>query len=340
MAKGKTTIHDIAKELHITAATVSRALNGHQAISERTRRAVADAAVRLQYKPNRIAASLRTGKTYTVGVLVPLADRSFFGSIIRGIEEELTAAQYSVIVAQTYEGQQAEERAVDTLLRLQVDGIMASIAKNSAQYHHFEKVRQAGVPLLFFDNIWKNIPVSSVTIDDYLGAYRATEHLIAQGCRRIVHLWGHRTTYVYQERLRGYKAALADARIPVDEDLVIACISEVEAGRQAAAEILAHHPGVDGIFSSSDFAAVGVLQGLQAAGVDVPRQIAIIGFANEPFTEFVSPALSTVDQRTHTMGRMAAQLFLREIHDDGQFTPHNSVLQPDLVIRASSMRRE
>ncbi len=339
MAKARTTIHDIAKELQITAATVSRALNGNQAISARTRQAVADAAVRLQYKPNQIAASLRTGKTFTVGVLVPAADRSFFGSIIRGIEEVLAAAHYSVIVAQTHEGQQAEERAVETLLRLQVDGILASVAKGSAHYHYFEKVRQAGVPLLFFDNVWRSMPVSSVIIDDYLGAYRATEHLIEQGCRRIVHLWGHRSSYLYQERLRGYKAALADAGIPIDDGLVYECKSESTAGQHVTADILAQHPDVDGIFSSSDFAAVGVLQSLQAAGIDVPGQIAIIGFANEPFTQFVTPALSTVDQHTHTMGQIAAELFLEEIQAKGPFTPHVRILEPDLVLRGSSLRK-
>lgn len=339
MLKPKTTIHDIAKALNITAATVSRALNGHQAISERTRKAVEDTAQKLNYNPNKLAASLRTGKTYTVGVLVPAADRSFFGSIIRGIEEKLTQSGYSVIVAQTYEGQQAEVKAIETLLRLQVDGIMASVSKSTRHYKHFEEVMKAGIPLLFFDNIWKNMAVSSVTIDDYLGAYRATMHLLEQGCRRVVHLAGLQTSYVYQERLRGYQSALRDWGMPIDPSLVIDCISEVSAGREVAPKILAISPGVDGVCSSSDFAALGLLQRLQALGCKVPHDIALVGFANEPFTEYVSPALSTVDQCTRHMGYTTAQLFLEEINDKSKFMPRSMVLQPELIIRSSSKRR-
>ncbi|HMQ45993.1 MAG TPA: LacI family DNA-binding transcriptional regulator [Saprospiraceae bacterium] len=338
MLKSKTTIHDIAKELNITAATVSRALNGNQAISERTRIAVEDMARKLNYNPNKLAASLRTGKTFTVGVLVPAADRSFFGSIIRGIEEELTQAGYSVIVAQTYEGQQAEIKAIETLLRLQVDGIMASVSKNTQRYEHFESVLKEGIPLLFFDNIWKNMAVSSVTIDDYLGAYRATIHLLEQGCRRIVHLAGLQTSYVYQERLRGYQAALRDWGMQSDPSLVVDCISEVSAGRQVAARVLDITPQVDGVCSSSDFAALGLLQELQAKGCRIPHDIALVGFANEPFTEYVSPALSTVDQCTRHMGYTTARLFLDELSAKVKFVPRSMVLQPELIIRASSKR--
>ena len=153
MSKGRITINDIAKALNVTPSTVSRALNDHPSISEATRKAVIEMARKLNYRPNHIAAALRRGKSNIIGVIVSAVDRSFFGSIIRGIEEEVNKAGYSVIVCQTYEDRKFEERALDTLSRTRVDGIISSIAKNTTQLDHYQKVKTQGIPLILFDNL-------------------------------------------------------------------------------------------------------------------------------------------------------------------------------------------
>lgn len=337
MGKGKPTIHDIARELNLTASTVSRALNGHRVISESTRLAVSEAAKRLNYKPNHIATALRSGRSHIIGVIVPAADRSFFASIIRGIEDEAGPAGYSVIVCQTYEETDKEKKILETLLRTQVDGILASIAKNALTFDHYRRVREEQIPLVLFDNTADSLEASAITVDDYAGAYRAVEHLIGQGCRRIAHFSGLQHIGLYRERLRGYCAALQDHGLPVDPALVITCSSDVEHGWAAAEKLLSLPAPPDALFSSSDYAALGAMQCFKERKIAVPGQIAIVGFANEPFTSYVEPALSTVDQDSYHMGRCAARSFLSEVRlTPDERSPQHVVLEPRLIVRASS----
>ena len=337
LKKGNTTLNDIAKALNVTPSTVSRALNNHPSISESTRKAVIAAASRLNYRPNRIAAALRKGKSHIIGVIVSAADRSFFGSIIRGIEEELNQAGYSIIVCQTYEDKEYEERALDTLVRTRVDGIISTIAKNTTDLRHYERVKSQGIPLILFDNTVDSLGVSTVTIDDYNGAYQATSHLIQQGCRRIVHLAGKQNNTIYRERLRGYTSALEYHGIAVDESRIISCPSDVEEGKKAALRMLAGPELPDGIFSSSDWAALGVLQIFKSHRIRVPEDVGMIGFSNEPFTSYIEPALSTVDQHSKRIGQFAARIFLEEA-DSPHIIPRQTILKPELIIRASSQK--
>ena len=339
MGKGRTTIHDIARELNITASTVSRALNGSTTISERTRTAVLQMAERLNYKPNHIAAALRSGRSKIVGVIVPAADRNIFAKVIRGIEDEVAKAGYSVIVCQTYEEFDKEKQVLETLLRTQVDGIIASIAKDSKTYTHYRRVREEGIPLVLFDRTVETVGASTVTINDFRGAYRAVDHLIGQGCRRIAHFAGQQHINIYKERYRGYLAALEAHGLKIDPELVLTCPSDVEEGMRCARQLLALQAPPDAIFSSSDYAALGAMQWLKRQGLAIPEQIAIVGFANEPFTSYVEPALSSVDQHSTRMGHYAARVFLEALNGEDKHPPRKTVMEPELIIRASSLRK-
>jgi LacI family transcriptional regulator len=339
VGKNRTTIHDIARELNITASTVSRALNGHATISEKTRKAVLEKARQLNYKPNSIAAALRSGRSYIIGVIVPVADRSFFAKVVRSIEEEAAEAGYSVIICQTYENFEKEKQVLDTLLRTQVDGIIASIAKGSTTFDHYQRVLDEGVPVILFDRKVESLAASTVTIDDFRGAYTAVEHLIEQGCRRIAHFAGQQHIRLYQERYRGYREALRYYGLPFEESLVFECPSDVELGRKSAERLLQLSPRPDAIFSSSDYAALGAMQRLKSEGVAIPGEIAIVGFANEPFTSFIEPALTTVDQHSNRMGQYAARTFLAEIDREKEVATTRKVLQPELIVRASSLKK-
>ncbi len=340
MAK-KSTIHDIARELNVTASTVSRALNDNPRISKATREAVHEAAKQLNYQPNQIAAALRSGHTYTVGVLVPTADRSFFSKVVRGIEEEVSRAGYNVIICQSNDRFQNEKANIEALLRLRADGIIASIAKETKTYKHFLELRAKNVPLILFDRVHSKPGVSTVVIDDFKGAYEATRHLIEQGCRRIAHFAGLQHINIYSERLRGYRSALDDHHIPFDEKLVLYSNNlQIEDGIHSMNLLLQLDTPPDAVFSASDFAALGAIQTCKERGVHIPKEVAVVGFANEPFTEFVDPALSTVDQHSVQMGQIAARLFLEEVEkQNGSFTPQKVVLSPDLIIRKSSQRK-
>lgn len=337
----KITIYDIAKKLNITAATVSRALNNNPRISASTRKLVMETAVEMNYKQNKLALALKSGKSNNVGVIVPHINRTFFSSIIRGIEEELYPHGYHVIICQTYEIENKEIETINTLLNAQVDGILMSISKATIGIEHFNRVLDKNIPLIFFDRK-KNIEgVSTVTIDDFKGGYEATKHLIEQGCKRIAHLSGDRSLEIYNDRFEGYKQALKENNIPFDERYVLQTKSDVEAGKKAINKLLKLKERPDAVFSSSDYIALGVIQQLKAKGIKVPEEFCVVGFSNEPFTKFMELSITSVDQSPMEMGKMAARVFLEQVNDAQNVKIEKKVvLVPELHIRKSSLKKQ
>lgn len=336
----KTTIYDIAKKLDITAATVSRALNNNPKISEATRKLVLETAAKMNYKQNRLAQSLRSGKSNNVGVIVPRIDVNFFASVIRGIEEALHPEGYHVIICQTHEDEKREIENITTLMNAQVDGILMSISNMSKENDPVIKhVVDKNVPLIFFDRKKKMDGVSSVTIDDFEGGYLATKNLIDAGCTRIAHFSGDRSLEIYENRFKGYEQALKDFGLEWNPDYVIQTKSNVDAGRNAVIKLLSLPNPPNAIFSSSDFAALGSIQELKEKGIKIPEDFCVFGFGNEPFTRFLELSISSVDQSPLEMGRMAAKVFLEQINNtDNIKIEKKVVLKPELQIRKSSTR--
>ena len=315
--KKKTTIYDIAAKLGLTAATVSRALNNNTKISLNTRKLVLETALEMNYEQNKLALALKSGKSYNVGVIVPRIDSNFFSSVIRGIEEELYPKGYHVIICQTHNQENIEVEKINSLVNVQVDGILMSISNaNLEENKGFNKLlKNKNTPLVFFDRKKDIKGVSSVTIDDFKGGYDATQHLLDQGCRRIAHLSNDRKFEIFRNRYLGYRQALLDNGIEFDESLVIETHSSVLEGRRAARLLLDMETPPDAIFSSSDFAALGVIQEIKESGLHIPEDICVVGFSNEPFTRFMElTTITTVDQYPLEMGRKAAQVFLEEVN--------------------------
>ncbi|SMO94272.1 LacI family DNA-binding transcriptional regulator [Gracilimonas mengyeensis] len=343
MSTKKTTIHDIAKELDITASTVSRALKDHPRISDATKKAVLEMAEKMNYQPNSIAAALRRGTSNLIGVIIPTADRNFFASVIRGIEDVLNDTSYNVIICQSNDSVGKEKKNIQALLEARVDGIFASYAKETLDFSHYEDVQKSGIPLILFDRMQNAFDVDAVVIDDYLGAFKATEHLIDQGCRKIVHFSGPENVSIYRDRRRGYEEALKKHGIPINKEFIISSDLKLEAGKRLGNEIAGWDELPDGIFSASDYAAMGAMEILKKHDIRVPEDIALVGFSNEAFTELVDPALSTVDQHSKKMGKFTANLFLERIKDKEEsgkeHTPTKTVLNPELIIRKSSLKK-
>jgi LacI family transcriptional regulator len=341
MKKEKTTIHDIAKKLNITASTVSRALNDNPRISDATKKAVQRAAQKLNYHPNQIAAALRNGRSNVIGVIVPTVDRSFFSSVVRGIEEIANQAKYNVMICQSYDDYEKEVATVEALLRSRVDGIIASFAKQTKDFSHFLKAKERGIPVVLFDRSNDELEVSHVVVDDYLGAFKATEHLIQQGCKHIAHFAGAQRISIYKNRLRGYKDALTEHQMPFRESLVIESNLQLEDGRTSMLQLLQHNEIPDGVFSASAYGILGALQVLKEKNIKVPQDVALVGFSNEPYTSFTEPPITTIEQHSLRMGNAAAEIFLEEvIDDDKKFIPQKIVLKPELIIRQSSLRKK
>ena len=338
--KSKVTIHDIAEKLNITASTVSRALNNNPRISELTKKAVLKTAKQLNYQPNNIAAALRHGKSHIIGIIVPTADRAFFSSVVRGIEDMANNLNYKVIICQSYDNYEKEIQTIDALLSARVDGIIASIGKNTENFDHFKRVQAEGIPLVLFDRTTDALEVSQVMIDDYLGAYKVVEHLIQQGCKRIAHFTSPKKVSIFKERLRGYMDALSDYGIPYDEELVVKSNLQLEDGRVSMEQLLKLKDRPDAVFSASDYGAMGAMQVLKENKYKIPQEVALAGFSNDPFTSFTDPALTTVDQFSMTMGKKTAEIFFEQLKSgEKEAVPQKIVLKPELIIRASSLRR-
>ena len=340
MNKPLVTIHDIAKKLNISASTVSRALHNHPRISKATRDAVREVAEEYNYQPNVVASSLRQGRSKTVGVVVPRINRNFFANVIGGMEEVLAASGYHLMICQTHENLEDEKAALQTLVNARVDAILLSVSMETTQADHLTSLKDKGIKLFFFDRILESVNVGSVIIDDRLGAYLNVKHLIEQGYRRIIHVAGADHITIYSARKKGYLDAMNEAGIAVRPEWILEKALVLEGGESAFQDGMKQKERPDAFFCAGDFAALGVLQAALNKGIRIPEDLAITGFANEPFTAFLKPSLTTVDQRGGEMGRIVAEMFL-ECCENGN-NPADCkkiVLEPRLIIRESSLQK-
>lgn len=336
----KITITDIAKELNITPATVSRALSNHPGISDKTKSSVLQTASRLNYKRNRIASSLRSGKSHVIGVLIPSAEISFFGSVVHGIESMANLNGYTVLLYQSSETRDHEVKGIDAFLGARVDGILVSIAKETRDYSHFIEIKKRGIPLVFFDRANEELGIPTVVIDDYKGAFAATQHLIQQGYTRIAHISGQQHIKAFSDRLKGYIAALGANGIRVDEDLVYPGKLSIESGREAVQHFLKMHTPPDAVFAVEDYTALGVIKELKENNIRIPEDFGVIGFANELFGEHITPSLSTIDQQTVLMGKESFNLLADLIQNKGvkEIKRDRIILDPIPIYRDSSKK--
>ncbi|HEY4290313.1 MAG TPA: LacI family DNA-binding transcriptional regulator [Puia sp.] len=336
----KVTILDIARELNITAATVSRALNDQPGIRDTTRQTVKATAARLNYRHNKVASSLRLGKSNIIGVIIPSAETNFFGSVVHGIEKVANENNYNVLIYQSNELYEYEKKGIQTFLQSQVDGVLASISKETINLDHYSEIRNRGIPLILFDRTNDKLGVSTVEVDDFEGAFQATKHLIENGCRRIAHIAGQQHVNIFNLRLKGYIEALNVHGIVLDDDLISFGKVSVESGKECMKKLLDGAVMPDGVFAVEDFTALGAIQAIKTAGLRIPEDIAIIGFANEAFGEYLTPTLSTVNQQTVMMGEEAAKLMFEYLRGDLQvdMKPRKLVLTPQLICRESSVK--
>lgn len=334
------TIADIAKKLNTTSATVSRALNDHPGISTKTKKRVLQAAEKLHYRRNTVASALRKGQTGIIGVIIPSAEINFFGSVVHGIENMANQNGYNVLIYQSNESWEHEQKGIETFLNARVDGIIVSMAKEKNDHTHFVNARQTKMPIVFFDRTNDELETDSVSIDDHKGGYMATEHLIEQGYKRIAHISGPQHLKIFKARLEGYKAALKKNGIPFDARLVYTGDVSIEAGRHAVQYFLELPVPPDAVFAVEDFTALGAIKELKHNNISIPKDFGIIGFANESFGEHISPSLSTIDQQTVTMGKEAFLLMLELIEEKSnkRGPVQKRILDPIPVFRNSSLR--
>jgi LacI family transcriptional regulator len=338
MKKSNTTIHDISKSLGIDSSTVSRALNDSPRVSEKTKVKILARAEELGYQRNSLASQLRTNRSNTIGVIVPRISRHFFSTVIAGIEETAFEAGYGVVICQSLEQIEREEKLIDTLLSNRVDGLLISISMQTNRLDHFESYKKHGFPLIFFDRPCNKNEYTNVIIDDFKAGFEATEHLIKQGCKNIFHMAGPQNMELYIQRTKGYKAALVKYGVEVREEFIFESKLMNSDGVEAARKILKLKKA-DAVFSSNDTAAIGAMQHLKASGIKIPEDVAFVGFSNEPVSTVIEPSLSTISQSDFEMGQIATKLLISQIENKSDLKlVGTKILQPKLIIRDSSRK--
>lgn len=333
--KKKTTIYDIAKELNITVSTVSRALSGFPAISDATRNAVLATAKKLNYSPNKLASALKSGKTYIIGVIVPSVQTHFFASIIHSIEEGLKDSGYRVILYQSNESVENEINGVKTLLEAQVDGIIASMSLETEDTAHFTEIIKQNKPLILFDRVHQDLKVPTVTLDDFKAGYLATQHLIDKSFTNIAFITTIHQIGIFNNRLKGYLAALESNNLPVIKENIVYGGLSIKDGRFGASKLMRNENKPDAIIAGDDFTALGVIKKLKEID-ETPPKIAVLGFANEAFSAYITPSLSTIDQQPNKMGSECAKMFLKMINQANPYQDINHVVLDPLLIERQS----
>jgi LacI family transcriptional regulator len=332
------TIYDIAEALSLSPATISRGLKDHPAIKKDTKKRIVEKAREMGYQHNLFASNLRRNKTNTIGVIVPRLNSYFMSAVIAGIEKVANEAGYNLIISQSLESVKKEMMNVKTLFNSRVDGLLVSAAYDTDDISHFEIFLEKKIPVIFFDRVLEHPDCTNIVIDNFKAAYEVTQHLIHQGCRRIVHLTANLKRNVYADRLNGYKKALQDAGLPDEESLVIINNLSDQAGVEAAEAIVKMNPMPDGIFSSNDSCAVSCIRHLKLLGKNIPGDIAVVGFNNDPLSKVIEPNLTTVNYPGQEMGEVAASLLIRRLTKKEGASMNSMVLKHNLVIRQSSLK--
>lgn len=331
------TLTDIAKKLKISPSTVSRALSNHPDISDETKEKVKALAEKLHYAPNPIAQSLKSNRTSTIGILVPEIKHDFFSSAISGIEEIAYQSGYTIIVSQSNESFEREVVNTNALMHHRVAGLIVSISQHTRNGDHFQLLIDRNIPLVFFDRVCEDVVANKVVIDDENSAYRAVQHLIERGYKRIAHLAGSKELDICKKRLNGYKSALLDADLPVlNEFILYGGLHELD-GYNSMETLLKNNTIPDAIFCINDPVAIGAFQKIKEAGLRIPQDIGLVGFSNNKITSLVDPQITTIDQPSFEMGKKAAQILIGMIEDSSKkIEPKTVVLETNLIVRGST----
>ena len=339
-ANKEVTIYDIASKLALSPATVSRGLQGNAAINKNTRRRIQDTARELGYRHNTFASSLRTRKTNTIGVMVHELNSNFITSVLAGIEKVTTEAGYDLIIAHSSERYEKEIANAANLFHKRVDGLIASLAFDTKGLEHYKLFEEKGIPVIFFDRVEENSESTKVIIDNYKCGYQATQHLIEQGCKRIVLVTANLNRNVYQLRYKGYKDALVENGIGFEQGLVLIKDLSEECGKEAALEILDMNPLPDGAFVTNDFSAAVCIRTLKEKGIRIPEDIAIVGFNNDVICNLIEPQLTTVNYPGIDIGEIAARNLINHVKGLSNLKDTDTIIvRSELVIRKSSLKK-
>jgi LacI family transcriptional regulator len=336
-----TRLKDIAEDLGLSVVTISKVLRDHPDIGAETRKRVLKRMKELNYQPNIAARSLITGRTWTIGLVVPDLLHPFFAQIAKEISVEVRKKGYSLFISSSDEDSALEQEEIAQLLARSVDVLLIASAQWTVE--SFKRIEERKVPFILLDRKFPGFESNFVGVDDTAVGVLATTHLIEQGCRRIAHIRGPEVSTAIG-RLDGYNRALAAHHMkPQSGDIVSIGPSGDHVGDQAGyaatVKLLENKSRPDGIFCFNDPVALGTMRAVLDAGLRVPEDIAVVGCGNVSYSDFLRVPLTSVDQNSKMIGKIAATLALKLALSKEPTECKSALVQPHLVVRASSLRR-
>lgn len=335
------TILDIAEALKLSPATISRALNNGTYVKAETKKKVLEMAEKLGYRRNVMASSLRSNKTNTIGLIVPRISMFFHAEVITTIQNELHKLGYKLIIGQSNDCLQMEKELTETMFSSRVDALIAACTLETDDFSHFDVFVNSNIPVVFYDRV-PTKPYNALIIkgDDLRGGYLATQHLLELGCKKIVHLSGPLISNIYIGRSMGYKKALTQYDIPINEDLIFYQELTHENARKAMEKIFEGEIKPDGVFASNDVSAIAVLEYAREHNIPVPEKLKIVGYSNDVRTEIIRPSITTIEQYPNLMGIKVVEELAKKLNtktDEVQATEQAEVItKPVQLIRRMS----
>ena len=330
-------LKQLAQELNLSVATVSRALNDRYDISQSTKDRVRQLANKLHYEPNPHASSLRRHKSKTIGVVIPEVANHFFSLAINGIEEVARDNNYLVLIFLTHEDYERELSMARHFASGRVDGVLLSVASSSQDFAHLQVLRDRSIPLVFFDRVYDGLDTAQVTTDDFESGYKATRHLLEAGCRRIAHLTVSKNLSIGRRRMQGYVTALQDCGIAFDAELILPAHTDKGQDVHLIQALLGRRGDIDGIFASVESLAMSSYEACRNLGLAIPADIKIIGFSNLEMASLLDPPLTTITQPAYAIGKQAAKILFQAINKNRPVLPTSSLeLKSELVVREST----
>ena len=334
--KHRTSLKDLAKELGVSIATVSRALRNSPEIGAEMQEKVKALAKKLNYRPNPFAQSLRKEAPRVIGVVVPNLVTHYYSAVLDGIEDEARKEGYSVISANTHEDSEKEVLAIDNFISLHVEGIIACLAQSTTDYKHFEEIANMGIPLVFFGRTCLPDKFSCVTANGDVAAQEATQHLIDTGSKRIAFIGGPNHLDMVRRRKHGYLEALRENRIPIDRDLVVCEKIDYDWAYEATKRVLEQENPADAVLAFNDIITFAAFSAIKDKGLRIPEDVALIGFTDDVHAQYVTPRMSAIEDQSHEMGSEACRLLLKNIGGDQKI--YKKIVPQKLVIRDTSAK--
>ena len=327
---------DLAHELGVSIATVSRALRNSPEIGQEMQEKVKSLAKKMNYRPNPFAQSVRKEAPRMIGVVVPNLVSHYYSSVLDGIEDEASKAGYSIISANTHEDSEVEVRAIDNFISMHVEGIIACLAQSTTDYTHFEEIATMGIPLVFFGRTCLSDKFSCVMANGDVAAQQATQHLIDTGSHRIAFVGGPNHLDMVRRRKHGYLEALRENHIPIERELVICDKIDYQWAVDAVTELLRRENRPDAILAFNDIITFAALAAIKQAGLHIPEDVALIGFTDDPHARYVTPRMSAIEDQSLLMGKTACQMLLKAIAGDSKI--YKKIVPQQLAIRETSAK--